>query len=158
MNQALAEAAWRGNPFGCALPASLGHRPKPFFAPAVPATLESPGRAVRGTPVHRAKGPPDPLQCSGSPVAWAFAGTSVHRTLVYIWFTPRTFGLFRFTPLMLQVPLPAGRGGLGWGGPGLRLRPSLGLGKGDLKQNKSTPTRALVGEGEEIGLPSKRIR
>jgi len=44
---------------------------------------------------------------------------------------PRTFGLFRFTPLMLQFPLPAGRGGLGWGGPGLRLRPSLGLGKGD---------------------------
>ncbi len=40
-----------------------------------PAPLENPGRAVRGTPVHRAKGPPDPLQCSGSPVAWAFTGT-----------------------------------------------------------------------------------
>ncbi len=37
-----------------ALPASLGHRPEPFFAPAFPASLESPGRAVRGTPVHRA--------------------------------------------------------------------------------------------------------
>ena len=82
---------------------------------------------LRLFPAH----PLDPLHCPGSPVAWAFAGTSVHRTLVYIWFTPRTFGLFRVTALMLQFPLPAGRGGLGWGGPGLRLRPSLGLGKGD---------------------------
>ncbi len=40
-----------------------------------PASLESPGRAVRGTPVYRAKGPLDPLQCSGSPMARAFAGT-----------------------------------------------------------------------------------
>ncbi len=70
----------RGAPAGAAplrvaVLAALGHRPKPFFAVAVPATLESPGRAVRGTPVHRAKGPPDPWQCPGSPVAWAFAGT-----------------------------------------------------------------------------------
>ncbi len=92
----------RGAPAGAAplriaVLAALGHRPKPFFAVAVPATLESPGRAVRGTPVHRAKGPPDPLQCSGSPMAWAFAGTSVHRTLALFRRTHRIVVLLRRT-------------------------------------------------------------
>ncbi len=43
----------RDNPFGCALPASLGHRPKPS-------------------------------------VARAFAGTTVHRTVVFLRLTHRT--------------------------------------------------------------------
>ncbi len=84
-------------PLRVAVLASLGHRPKPFFAVAVPASLESPGRAVRGTPVHRAKGPPDPWQCPGSPVAWAFAGTTVHRTVVFLRPTHRTLALFGLT-------------------------------------------------------------
>ncbi len=134
-----------------ALPASLGHRPKPFFALAVPASLERPGRAVRGTPVHRAKGPLDPLQCPGSPMAWAFAGTSVRRTLVYIRFTPRTFGLFRVTALMLQFPLPAGRGGLGWGGLGFGCAPRSAWVRGiESKTNPPQPAR-LSGRAKESG-------
>ena len=98
----------RGAPAGAAplrvaVLASLGHRPKPFFAVAVPATLESPGRAVRGTPVHRAKGPPDPLQCSGSPAAWVFAGTTVHRIVVFLRFTHRTLACCRLTHRTLAL-------------------------------------------------------
>ncbi len=68
-----------------------------FLRSRCPALLERPGRAVRGTPVYRATGPLDPLQCSGSPVAWAFAGTSVHRTLVFIRLTHRTLVFIRLT-------------------------------------------------------------
>ena len=89
-----------------------------------PASLERPGRAVRGTPVHRAKGPLDPLQYSDSPmperstgksiryaipaslwhrpkpsVAWAFGGTKVHRTFVFYRLTHWTFFFFGLTRL-----------------------------------------------------------
>ncbi len=81
-----------------------------FLRCRCPASLESPGRAVRGTPVHRAKGPPDPWQCPGSPVAWAFAGTSVHRTLALFRLTHRTVVFLRrthrtlvFAPLSYQT-------------------------------------------------------
>jgi len=39
-------------------------------------SLASPGLAVRGKPVRRAKGPLDPWQVSGSPMASPFAGRS----------------------------------------------------------------------------------
>ncbi len=60
--QALLARAFAGtNPCGCALPAALGHRPKPSLA-------------------------------------WAFAGTSVHRTLALFRLTHRSPIYFRFTP------------------------------------------------------------
>ena len=72
-----------------------------FLRSRCPASLERPGRAVRGTPVHRAKGPLDPFQCSGSPMAWAFGGAKVHWTFAFYRLTPRTFILARFTPVPL---------------------------------------------------------
>ena len=51
-----------------------------------PASLESPGRAIRGTPVRRAKGSPDPLQSSGSPLAHPLSGRKVHRSFLLIRF------------------------------------------------------------------------
>ncbi len=62
----LARAFAGANPCGCALPAALGHRPKPS-------------------------------------VAWAFAGTSVHRTLALFRLTHWTVVGFRLTPLRWQV-------------------------------------------------------
>ncbi len=65
--RALLARAFAGtNPCGCALPAALGHRPKPS-------------------------------------VAWAFAGTSVHRTLALFRLTHWTVVCFRLTPLRRQV-------------------------------------------------------
>ncbi len=65
--RALLARAFAGtNPCGCALPAALGHRPKPS-------------------------------------VAWAFAGTSVHRTLALFRLTHWTVVCVRLTPLRRQV-------------------------------------------------------
>ncbi len=120
--RALLARAFAGtNPCGCALPAALGHRPKPSVAwafagtsvhrtlalipahpldcclfPAHPATLASPGFAVRGKPAQR----DNPCGCAfpaalgyrpKPSLAWAFAGTSVHRTLAFSRLTPRSF-------------------------------------------------------------------
>ncbi len=75
-----------------------------FLRSRCPALLERPGRAVRGTPVHRAKGPLDPLQCPGSPMAWAFAGTSVRRTLALFRLTHWTVVFLRRTHRTLALP------------------------------------------------------
>jgi hypothetical protein len=48
-----------------------------------PAALGRPGQTLRGLPVRRAKGPLDPWQFSGSPMASPFAGASVHRVLTF---------------------------------------------------------------------------
>ena len=69
--------------------------------PSRPASLGRPGQTIPGLPVRRAKGPLDPLQCSGSPIAWAFGGAKVHWTLAFYRLTPRTFILARFTPVPL---------------------------------------------------------
>ncbi len=42
-----------------------------------PAALGRPGQTIRGLPVRRAKGPLDPWQVSGSPMASPFAGRSI---------------------------------------------------------------------------------
>ncbi len=83
-----------------------------FLRSRCPASLERPGRAVRDTPVHRAKGPLDPLQCSGSPVAWAFAGTtpSAAHSLLRLGTGPSHSWLGRSPGRSLRFALPAALG------------------------------------------------
>ncbi len=69
--------------FPCGAPA-LGPRLRrsaqgPFFAPAFPASLESPGLAVRGEPVRRDDHPPDCHLCPSHPCAWCGRAVSLPR-------------------------------------------------------------------------------
>ncbi len=52
-----------------------------------PVALGRPGQTLRGLPVRRAKGPLDPWQVSGSPMASPFSRAKVHRTFALIRFT-----------------------------------------------------------------------
>ena len=72
--------------FPCGVPA-LGPRLRrsaqgPFFAPAFPASLESPGLAVRGEPVRRDDRPLDCHLCPSHPCAWGERGGSFPRQFV----------------------------------------------------------------------------